>query len=334
MDAASNTGVDDVREIIARLVDGSRFDEFKARFGPTLVTGFARVMGYPVGILANNGVLFSESACKGAHFIELCGQRGIPLVFLQNINGFMVGREYEAGGIAKHGAKMVTAVSTVAVPKITVIIGNSYGAGNYGMCGRAYDPRFLFMWPNARISVMGGEQAANVLLTVKMRQLAKKGHEMTKKEQEEFMAPVIEKYEEEASAYYSTARIWDDGILDPRDGCPEEPEDMDGFEDDDFEDDSFGDDGWDDDDFEDDAEDLSDDAESVRPPPPPPPPPPPEPPPPPPEPPPPEPPLPPEPPPPGPPPPPPPPQEPQVPGPLPQSSLLLMCLLRPTPLLT
>jgi acetyl-CoA carboxylase carboxyltransferase component len=207
----------DIREVIARLVDGSRFHEFKELFGPTLVTGFARIMGYPVGILANNGVLFSESACKGAHFIELCTVKKIPIIFLQNITGFIVGREYEHGGIARNGAKLVHAVANADVPKFTVIVGGSYGAGNYGMCGRGYQPRLLWMWPNSKIGVMGGEQAANVLLTVKMRQLAKKGHEMTKKEQEEFMAPVIEKYEEEASAYYSTARIWDDGIVDPLD---------------------------------------------------------------------------------------------------------------------
>jgi acetyl-CoA carboxylase carboxyltransferase component len=207
----------DIREVIARLVDGSRFHEFKEFFGPTLVTGFARIMGYPVGILANNGVLFSESACKGAHFIELCTVKKIPIIFLQNITGFIVGREYEHGGIARNGAKLVHAVANADVPKFTVIVGGSYGAGNYGMCGRGYQPRLLWMWPNSKIGVMGGEQAANVLLTVKMRQLAKQGHEMTKKEQDEFMAPVIEKYEKEASAYYSTARIWDDGILDPLD---------------------------------------------------------------------------------------------------------------------
>jgi acetyl-CoA carboxylase carboxyltransferase component len=207
----------DIREVIARLVDGSRFHEFKELYGITLVTGFARIMGYPVGILANNGVLFSESACKGAHFIELCTIKKIPIVFLQNITGFIVGREYEHGGIARNGAKLVHAVANADVPKFTVIVGGSYGAGNYGMCGRAYGPRLLWMWPNAKISVMGGEQAANVLLTVKMRQLAKKGHEMTPEEQEAFKAPVIEKYEQEASAYYSTARLWDDGILDPLD---------------------------------------------------------------------------------------------------------------------
>jgi acetyl-CoA carboxylase carboxyltransferase component len=206
----------DVREIIARLVDGSRLREFKARYGSTLVTGFAHIHGYPVGILANNGVLFSESALKGAHFIELCDQRGIPILFLQNITGFMIGREYEAGGIAKDGAKMVHAVSNAAVPRLTVIIGGSFGAGNYGMAGRAYDPRFLWMWPNARISVMGGEQAANVLLTVKQDQLAREGRPLLSlKESQDFMQPILEKYDHEGSPYYSTARLWDDGILDP-----------------------------------------------------------------------------------------------------------------------
>ena len=207
----------DIREVIARLVDGSRFHEFKELYGMTLVTGFARIMGYPVGIVANNGVLFSESAQKGAHFIELCTIKKIPLIFLQNITGFIVGREYEHGGIARNGAKLVHAVANADVPKFTVIVGGSYGAGNYGMCGRAYQPRLLWMWPNSKIGVMGGEQAANVLLTVKMRQLKKKGHEMTPEEQEAFKAPVIAKYEEEASAYYSTARLWDDGIIDPFD---------------------------------------------------------------------------------------------------------------------
>lgn len=208
----------DVREIIARLVDGSRFREFKARYGTTLVTGFARIHGYPVGILANNGVLFSESALKGAHFIELCQQRGIPLLFLQNITGFMVGKEYETGGIAKDGAKMVHAVATARVPKLTVIIGGSFEAGNYGMCGRAYNPCFLWMWPNARISVMGGEQAANVLLTVKQEQLTRDGKPPLPPEQaDEFKRPILEKYEREGSPYYSTARLWDDGILDPLD---------------------------------------------------------------------------------------------------------------------
>ena len=208
----------DVREVIARVVDGSRFHEFKARYGNTLVCGFARIHGYPVGIVANNGILFSESSLNGTHFVELCGQRGIPLVFLQNITGFMVGRKYEAGGIAKDGAKLVTAVSCVPVPKFTVIIGGSHGAGNYGMCGRAYDPRFLFMWPNARISVMGGPQAADVLATVKQDQRTREGKEpMTEDEVEEFRAPILEKYEREGSPYYSTARLWDDGIIDPRD---------------------------------------------------------------------------------------------------------------------
>jgi 3-methylcrotonyl-CoA carboxylase beta subunit len=205
----------DVREVIGRLVDGSRFQEFKKEYGATLVTGFARVHGHPVGIIANNGVLFSESAMKGAHFIELCDKRSVPLLFLQNITGFMVGREYEAGGIAKHGAKMVTAVACARVPKLTVVIGGSFGAGNYGMCGRAYDPRFLWMWPNARISVMGGEQAASVLATVKREQLAREGKELTAEEEEQIRRPILEKYEHEGSPYYSTARLWDDGILDP-----------------------------------------------------------------------------------------------------------------------
>ena len=206
----------DVREVIARLVDGSLFREFKARYGETLVCGFARIEGYPVGIVANNGVLFSESALKGTHFIELCAARGIPLLFLQNITGFMVGREYEAGGIARDGAKMVNAVANARVPKLTVIIGGSFGAGNYAMCGRAYGPRFLWMWPNARISVMGGEQAANVLLTIKQDQLARAGEApMTPEEQAAFKQPILDKYEVEGSPYYSTARLWDDGILDP-----------------------------------------------------------------------------------------------------------------------
>ncbi|HDM67026.1 MAG TPA: methylcrotonoyl-CoA carboxylase, partial [Thermoplasmatales archaeon] len=207
----------EVREIIARLVDGSKFHEFKALYGETLVCGFARIMGYPVGILANNGVLFSESAIKGAHFIEICCQRKIPLVFLQNITGFMVGKKYEAGGIAKDGAKMVSAVATANVPKFTVIIGGSFGAGNYGMCGRAYQPRQLWMWPNARISVMGGEQAANVLLTVKRDQLWRKGKVLTKEEEKKIVEPILKKYEREGSPYYSTARIWDDGVIDPVD---------------------------------------------------------------------------------------------------------------------
>ncbi len=208
----------DVREVIARVVDGSRFHEFKARYGTTLVCGFARIHGHPVGIIANNGILFSESSLKGAHFVELCGQRGIPLVFLQNITGFMVGRKYEAGGIAKDGAKLVTAVSCVPVPKFTVIIGGSHGAGNYGMCGRAYDPRFLFMWPNSRISVMGGPQAADVLTTVKQDQRGREGKDpMYGEELATFRAPILEKYEREGSPYHSTARVWDDGIIDPRD---------------------------------------------------------------------------------------------------------------------
>ncbi|HPI39532.1 MAG TPA: carboxyl transferase domain-containing protein [Pseudobdellovibrionaceae bacterium] len=207
----------DVREIIARIVDGSRFHEFKPLYGKTLVTGFSHIWGMPVGIIANNGVLFSESALKATHFIELCEQREIPLVFLQNITGFMVGQKYENEGIAKHGAKMVMAVSNAHVPKFTVVIGGSYGAGNYGMCGRAYQPRFLWMWPNARISVMGGEQAANVLLTVKLDQMSEKGEVMNPSKQAEFKQPILEKYERESSAYYSTARIWDDGIIDPAD---------------------------------------------------------------------------------------------------------------------
>ncbi|WP_413558904.1 carboxyl transferase domain-containing protein [Bdellovibrio sp. HCB209] len=207
----------DVREIIARLVDGSRFHEFKALYGKTLVTGFAHIYGMPVGIIANNGVLFSESAQKAAHFIELCEQREVPLIFLQNITGFMVGKKYENEGIAKHGAKMVMAVSNAHVPKFTVVIGGSYGAGNYGMCGRAYQPRQLWMWPNAKISVMGGEQAANVLLTVKLDQMAAKGQSMSAEDQAEFKRPTLEKYEHESSAYYSSARLWDDGIIDPAD---------------------------------------------------------------------------------------------------------------------
>jgi acetyl-CoA carboxylase carboxyltransferase component len=206
----------DVREIIARLVDGSRFREFKANYGTTLVTGFAQIEGYAVGIAANNGVLFSESALKGAHFVELCAARGLPLLFLQNITGFMVGKVYEEGGIAKDGAKLVHAVANASVPKLTVIIGGSFGAGNYGMCGRAYQPRFLWMWPNARISVMGGEQAANVLLTVKQEQLAREGQPpLSAEAAAEFMRPTLEKYEHEGNPYYSTARLWDDGILDP-----------------------------------------------------------------------------------------------------------------------
>ncbi|MFC1463926.1 MAG: carboxyl transferase domain-containing protein [Candidatus Brachytrichaceae bacterium NZ_4S206] len=206
----------DVREVIARLVDGSRFREFKARYGVTLVCGFARIYGYLVGIVANNGILFSESALKGTHFIQLCCARGIPLLFLQNITGFMVGQAYENSGIAKDGAKMVNAVANAQVPKLTVIIGGSFGAGNYAMCGRAYAPRFLWMWPNARISVMGGEQAANVLLTIKQDQLARRNQPpMTPEEQAAFKQPILEKYEREGSPYYATARLWDDGILDP-----------------------------------------------------------------------------------------------------------------------
>jgi 3-methylcrotonyl-CoA carboxylase beta subunit len=205
----------DVREVIARIVDDSALDEFKARYGTTLVTGFARLWGYPLGIVANNGVLFSESAQKGAHFIELCAQRGIPLLFLQNITGFMVGRKYEAGGIAKDGAKMVTAVSCAKVPKLTVIIGGSYGAGNYGMCGRAFDPRFLWMWPNARISVMGGEQAATVLATVKRDAIEAKGGAWSAQDEEAFKAPIRERYEHEGHPYFASARVWDDGIIDP-----------------------------------------------------------------------------------------------------------------------
>ncbi|MDP9193749.1 MAG: methylcrotonoyl-CoA carboxylase [Acidobacteriota bacterium] len=207
----------DVREIIARIVDGSKFHEFKERYATTLVTGFARIFGYKVGILANNGVLFSESALKATHFIELCNQRRIPLVFLQNITGFMVGKEYERGGIAKDGAKMVHAVANSTVPKFTVILGGSFGAGNYGMCGRAYSPRFLWMWPNARISVMGGEQAAGVLTTVKRDQLARAGQKLSPEEERDIADPVLAKYEEEGSPYYSTARLWDDGVIDPAD---------------------------------------------------------------------------------------------------------------------
>ncbi|MFD3450949.1 carboxyl transferase domain-containing protein [Streptomyces sp. NPDC058691] len=205
----------DVREVIARITDGSRFAEFKAEYGTTLVTGFARIHGHPVGIVANNGILFSESAQKGAHFIELCDQRGIPLLFLQNISGFMVGRQYEAGGIAKHGAKMVTAVATTRVPKLTVVIGGSYGAGNYSMCGRAYSPRFLWMWPNAKISVMGGEQAASVLATVKRDQIEAAGDTWAREDEESFKSPIRAQYEEQGNAYYATARLWDDGVIDP-----------------------------------------------------------------------------------------------------------------------
>lgn len=207
----------DVREIVARVVDASAFTEFKADFGTTLVTGFAHIDGHPVGIVANNGILFSEAAVKGAHFIQLCDRRRIPLVFLQNISGFMVGRDYEAGGIAKHGAKMVTAVACARVPKFTVVIGGSFGAGNYSMCGRAYSPRFLWMWPNARISVMGGEQAASVLATVRRDQLATAGEEWSSEAEEEFKAPIREQYEHQGNPYYSTARLWDDGVIDPAD---------------------------------------------------------------------------------------------------------------------
>ena len=207
----------DVREVIARIVDGSEFDEFKARFGTTLVTGFAHIHGMPVGIIANNGVLFSEAAQKGTHFIELCCQRKIPLVFLQNITGFMVGRKYENEGIARHGAKMVTAVSTASVPKFTILIGGSFGAGNYGMCGRAFGPRLLFLWPNARISVMGGEQAASVLATVRRDGIEAKGGEWSAEEEAEFKAPIRAQYEKEGHPYYATARLWDDGIIMPAD---------------------------------------------------------------------------------------------------------------------
>nr|WP_283251185.1 carboxyl transferase domain-containing protein [Rhabdothermincola salaria] len=207
----------DAREIVARLVDGSRFAEFKAAYGTTLVTGFAHVWGHPIGIVANNGVLFGESALKGAHFIELCDQRRIPLLFLQNITGFMVGRDYEASGIAKHGAKMVNAVACARVPKLTVVVGGSFGAGNYSMCGRAYSPRFLWMWPNARISVMGGEQAAAVLATVRRDQMEGRGETWSADDEEAFKAPIRSQYETQGDAYYSTARLWDDGILEPGD---------------------------------------------------------------------------------------------------------------------
>ena len=207
----------DVKEVIARLVDGSEFDEFKAQYGTTLVTGFAHLHGYPVGIVANNGILFSESALKGAHFIELCCQRGIPLIFLQNISGFMVGKKYEAGGIAKDGAKLVTAVATAKVPKFTLILGGSFGAGNYGMCGRAYSPRLLWTWPNARISVMGGEQAANVLATIRRNAFEAKGEDWPAEQEEAFKAPIRAQYEEQGHPYYAGARLWDDGILDPLD---------------------------------------------------------------------------------------------------------------------
>jgi 3-methylcrotonyl-CoA carboxylase beta subunit len=207
----------DVHEVIARLVDGSEFDEFKARYGSTLVCGFAHLWGYPVGFIANNGILFSESAQKGTHFIELCCQRKIPLIFLQNIAGFMVGRKYENEGIARHGAKMVTAVATAKVPKFTVIIGGSFGAGNYGMCGRAYSPRFLWMWPNARISVMGGEQAASVLARIRRDSIEAKGNQWSDQEEEAFKAPIREQYEKQGHPYYASARLWDDGVIDPLD---------------------------------------------------------------------------------------------------------------------
>jgi 3-methylcrotonyl-CoA carboxylase beta subunit len=207
----------DIREVIARIVDGSDFDEFKALYGETLVCGFARIHGYPVGIVANNGILFGESAVKGAHFVELCAQRKTPLVFLQNITGFMVGKQYEAGGIARHGAKMVHAVACANVPKFTVIIGGSFGAGNYAMCGRAYEPRFMFMWPNARISVMGGEQAAGVLATVRQDVLARDGKSMTPEEESAFKQPILDLYEKQGHPYYASARLWDDGVIDPAD---------------------------------------------------------------------------------------------------------------------
>jgi 3-methylcrotonyl-CoA carboxylase beta subunit len=207
----------DVREVVRRVVDASRFHEFKALYGETLVCGFARIWGFPVGIVANSGILFSSSSLKGAHFIELCNQRGIPLVFLQNITGFMVGREYENGGIARDGAKLVTAVACSVVPKFTVVIGGSFGAGNYGMCGRAYDPRFLWMWPNARISVMGGEQAASVLATVRRDGIEARGESWSGEDEEAFKAPIREQYEHQGSPYYSTARLWDDGVIDPVD---------------------------------------------------------------------------------------------------------------------
>ena len=207
----------DIREIIARIVDGSDFDEFKALYGETLVCGFARIHGYPVGIVANNGILFGESAVKGAHFVELCAQRKTPLVFLQNITGFMVGKQYEAGGIARHGAKMVHAVACANVPKFTVIIGGSFGAGNYAMCGRAYEPRLMFMWPNARISVMGGEQAAGVLATVRQDVLSRDGKAMTPDEEKDFKQPILDLYEKQGHPYYASARLWDDGVIDPAD---------------------------------------------------------------------------------------------------------------------
>ena len=206
----------DIRELIARLVDGSRFDEFKSQYGTTLVCGFAHIFGMPVGVIANNGVLFSESAVKGAHFVELCSQRRTPLIFLQNITGFMVGRKYEADGIAKHGAKLVTAVATSAVPKVTMLVGGSFGAGNYGMCGRAYQPRFLWTWPTSRISVMGGAQAAGVLATVKRDSIERKGGSWSADEEEAFKRPTLEMFEEQSHPLYASARLWDDGIIDPR----------------------------------------------------------------------------------------------------------------------
>jgi 3-methylcrotonyl-CoA carboxylase beta subunit len=214
---ADNRKPFDVREIIARIVDGSEFAEFKARFGPTLVCGFAHIEGMPVGIIANNGILFSESALKGAHFIELCCQRKVPLVFLQNITGFMVGRKYENEGIARNGAKMVTAVATAKVPKFTVIIGGSFGAGNYGMCGRAFSPRFLWMWPNSRICVMGGEQAAGVLATVKRDGIEARGGAWSAKEETTFKQPILDQFGAQSHPYYASARLWDDGVIDPAD---------------------------------------------------------------------------------------------------------------------
>ncbi|MDX1504370.1 MAG: carboxyl transferase domain-containing protein, partial [Spongiibacter sp.] len=207
----------DVREVIARIVDGSDFDEFKALYGSSLVCGFARLYGHPIGIVANNGILFSESAQKGAHFIELCAKRKIPLVFLQNITGFMVGKQYEAGGIARHGAKMVMAVACAKVPKFTVVIGGSYGAGNYGMCGRAYEPRFMYMWPNARIAVMGGEQAAGVLADIKRAQHERKGETWSDDKEKAFKQPILDKFEEQSHPFYASARLWDDGVIDPAD---------------------------------------------------------------------------------------------------------------------
>jgi len=207
----------DVREVLCRLLDGSRLHEFKTNYGPTLVCGFAHMGGYPVGVVANNGILFSESAMKGAHFVELCSKRRIPLLFIQNITGFMVGKRYESGGIAKDGAKMVQAVAAANVPKLTLIIGGSFGAGNYAMCGRAYDPRFLFTWPNARISVMGGEQASQVLVTVKKDQMASRGESMTEAEERAIADPILEKYETEGHPFYATARLWDDGVITPGD---------------------------------------------------------------------------------------------------------------------